>query len=209
MTNPPVSPKKNDRVLTPRHVLDATEDVLRRFGPAKANVADVARVLEVSPGSVYRHFPSKAALREAVTRRWLERIHAGLDDIADGGGPAGERLGRWLTTLFEAKRRNAVEEPGLFETYVALVSELGFVEVEHLADLKGQLARIVASGVERGEFRVGDPDAAAATVLSCTARFNHPLLAREWRDPNIQAELAAAIALVVAGLANAGSPRGE
>ncbi len=207
MTSPPAG-HRDDTVLTPRRVLDATEDVLRRFGPAKANVADVARALEVSPGSVYRHFPSKAALREAVTRRWLERIHVGLGDIADGEGPAGERLGRWLTTLFEAKRRNAVEEPGLFETYVTLVSELGFVEVEHLADLKGQLARIVASGVERGEFRVGDSDAAAATVLSCTARFNHPLLAREWRDPTIDAELAAAVALIVAGLANPGQPRG-
>ena len=207
MTNPPAG-HRDDAVLTTRRVLDATEDVLRRFGPAKANVADVARALGVSPGSVYRHFPSKAALREAVTRRWLGRIHAGLDDVADGEGPAGERLGRWLTTLFEAKRRNAAEDPGLFETYAALVAELGFVEVEHLADLKGQLARIIISGVERGEFRVGDPDAAAATVLSCTARFNHPLLAREWRDPNVHAELAAVVALVVAGLASSG-PSGD
>ena len=47
-------------VLTPERILEATEDVLRRFGLAKATVVDVARALDVSHGSVYRHFPSKA-----------------------------------------------------------------------------------------------------------------------------------------------------
>ena len=53
-------------VLTPERILEVTEDVLRRFGLAKATVVDVARALDVSHGSVYRHFPSKASLREAV-----------------------------------------------------------------------------------------------------------------------------------------------
>ena len=57
--------------LTAERILEAAEEVLRRYGPAKANVVDVARALGVSHGSVYRHFPSKAALRDAVTERWL------------------------------------------------------------------------------------------------------------------------------------------
>ena len=44
-------------------ILAATEDVLRRYGPSKATVLDVARALGVSHASVYRHFPSKTALR--------------------------------------------------------------------------------------------------------------------------------------------------
>jgi len=52
-------------VLTPERILEVTEDVLRRFGLAKATVVDVARALDVSHGSVYRHFPSKASLRQA------------------------------------------------------------------------------------------------------------------------------------------------
>ena len=57
-------------MLTSDQILVAAEDVLRRYGPEKANVVDVARALGVSHGSVYRHFPSKAALRGAVTDRW-------------------------------------------------------------------------------------------------------------------------------------------
>ena len=60
-----------DAVLTRERILEAAEDALRRYGPAKANVVDVARALAVSHGSVYRHFPSKASLRDAVTERWL------------------------------------------------------------------------------------------------------------------------------------------
>ena len=63
-------------ILTPERILEVTEDVLRRYGLAKATVVDVARALDVSHGSVYRHFPSKASLREAVAKRWLDRIDA-------------------------------------------------------------------------------------------------------------------------------------
>ena len=48
------------------------------LGLAKATVVDVARALDVSHGSVYRHFPSKASLREAVAQRWLDRVNAPL-----------------------------------------------------------------------------------------------------------------------------------
>ena len=68
-------------VLTPERILEVTEDVLRRYGLAKATVVDVARALDVSHGSVYRHFPSKASLRQAVAKRWLERVSAPLAKI--------------------------------------------------------------------------------------------------------------------------------
>ncbi len=64
----------SESALTPDQILAAAEEVLRRFGPTKASVVDVARALGVSHGSVYRHFASKAALRAAGTERWLARI---------------------------------------------------------------------------------------------------------------------------------------
>lgn len=70
--------------LSAERILDTAEEVLRRFGPAKATVLDVARALGVSHGSVYRHFPSKAALRAAVAERWLARVSTPLVEIATG-----------------------------------------------------------------------------------------------------------------------------
>ena len=78
-------------VLTPERILETTEEVLRRYGLAKATVVDVARALDVSHGSVYRHFPSKASLRQAVAKRWLDRANAPLQKIAESTGPAPSR----------------------------------------------------------------------------------------------------------------------
>jgi len=54
-----------DEVLTPERILDAAEDLRRRYGPAKATVVDVAHVFGVSHGSVYRHFPSRPCVKIA------------------------------------------------------------------------------------------------------------------------------------------------
>ena len=107
-------------VLTPERILEVTEDVLRRFGLAKATVVDVARALDVSHGSVYRHFPSKASLREAVAKRWLDRANAPLQKIAEGSGPAPARLDRWLRTMFAIKHKKVCDDPEMFATYLAL-----------------------------------------------------------------------------------------
>ena len=98
----------NDQALTAERILETAEDVLRRFGPAKATVVDVARALGVSHGSVYRHFPSKAALRDAVTERWLARISTPLAAVAAEAGPAPAAA---AALARPADRRQAAEGP--------------------------------------------------------------------------------------------------
>ena len=191
----------NESALTPDRILEAAEDVLRRFGPAKATVVDVARALGVSHGSVYRHFPSKAALRDAVTERWLARVSVPLAAVADEDGPAPERLRRWLDLLVASKRRMAREDPELFATYNELASEAREVVRAHVDTLVAQLAGIVADGVARGELQAGDPAAAGRAVFDATARFHNPVHAPEWSDPRIDAAVEGVWSLVLNGLA--------
>src|SRR5262245_41485301 len=103
-----------DTVLTPEKILEAAEDVLRRFGPSKTTVVDVARALGVSHGSVYRHFPSKTALREAVAEKWLAHIHESLLPIVTEDAPAPEKLRHWFDELIAIKRGRALDDPELF-----------------------------------------------------------------------------------------------
>ena len=189
-----------DSALTSEQILEAAEDVLRRFGPTKATVVDVARALGVSHGSVYRHFASKAALRDAVTERWLARIAAPLAAVADESGPAPERLRRWLDQLIAAKRRRALDDPELFATYMTLVAEARGVVMAHVAHLTGQLAQIIADGAARGEFAVADVNTAARAVFDATSRFHNPAHAAEWADPAIDAAFEGVWALLLAGL---------
>jgi AcrR family transcriptional regulator len=187
-------------VLTSDQIIDAAEDVLRRFGPAKATVVDVARALGVSHGTVYRHFPSKASLRSAVTERWLARSHVGLAELAAGDEPAPERLRNWLATLFAAKRRKALDDPELFATYTTLASEASDVIAEHVAGMIGQLERIVADGIASGDFDVTDAHTAAQAAWDATGRFHDPVYTGEWADPAIDASFDGVLDLVLRGL---------
>ncbi|MEV7419380.1 TetR/AcrR family transcriptional regulator [Streptomyces sp. NPDC089919] len=187
--------------LTPERILEATEDVLRRFGPTKATVVDVARALGVSHGSVYRHFPSKAALREAVTDRWLGKTVGRLAEIAGAPGEAApSKLEAWLEALFEAKRHKAGDDPELFATYTVLLAENSSVVDAHLAELVAQLTGIIGEGVEAGTLSAPDVPAAARAVFDATGRFHDPQYAPEWQSPSIAGEFEAVSGLVIRGL---------
>jgi len=189
-----------EATLTREQILEAAEEVLRRYGPAKTTVVDVARALDVSHGSVYRHFESKAALRDAVAERWLARIAAPLAAAAAEEGPAPIRLRRWLHLLAATKRERANSDPQLFATYMALVAEARTVVVVHVAGLMKQIESIIADGVASGEFAPADPPTAAQAVFDATVRFHKPLHAAEWAQPGMEARLDAVCELVLRGL---------
>jgi AcrR family transcriptional regulator len=196
--------------LTAEKILEASEDVLRRYGPAKATVVDVARELGVSHGSVYRHFPSKAALRDAVVERWLTEISIPLADVAAEESPARERLRRWLDLLVESKQSRAREEPELFATYTELAANAREVIGAHVKALTDQLAQIIADGVAQREFDVANPEVAARAVFDATSRFHNPANAPAWADPEIELAYAAVQSLLLAGLTKTtAAPRDE
>jgi len=187
-------------VLTPERILEVTEDVLRRFGLAKATVVDVARALDVSHGSVYRHFPSKASLREAVAKRWLERVHAPVHKIAESSGPAPARLENWLRTMIAIKHQKFGEDPEMFATYLTLAQEACKVVKAYKDGLVDQIAHILSDGVEQGAFEVTDVKATARALFDATCRFHHPAHAEEWSDPATPGRIDALLALLLRGL---------
>ncbi len=174
-----------DAPLTRDRILATAEDVIRRFGPAKATVVDVARALGVSHAAVYRHVTSKAALRDLVVGRWAEATMPPLRAIAAEAGPAPQRLRRLFDALIDVKRRRAADDPELFAAYRTLAADAQSVAAIHVDELIGLAATIIRAGMDEGTFRTVDPVAAARAVLAATFRFHHPAHAAEWGDPAI------------------------
>ena len=189
-----------ETALTREKILEAAQDVLRRYGPGKATVVDVARALKVSHGSVYRHFADKAALRDAVVQTWLAQMDGPLEAITAEDGPAPERLGRWLRALSSMKRRRREDDPEFFAAYVVLAADAREVVGEHVDHLLAQVTRMIRDGVTRGEFAAADPVVAAQAVLLATAHFHHPAHAAEWAHPDLDAQLEQVWAIVQRGL---------
>ena len=188
------------RGRTRERILDAAETLLRRHGLAKTTVVDVARALGMSHANVYRHFASKAELHDALIERWLRQVADPLTKIAERPGPAAERLEDWVMTFVKAKRRKVLDDPELFAAYHAATEAARDVVDAHLAKGRGQLARIIRSGVDSGEFAVSNPDAAAAAVMDAMLRFHHPYHVRETADRPIKKRARRVLGLLIAGL---------
>jgi AcrR family transcriptional regulator len=186
--------------LTREKVLSAAEDVIRRHGPAKATVLDVARALGVSHTAVYRHVATKAELRDMVVGRWLEATMPPLRAIVAKSGPAPVRLRKLIDALIAVKRRRAANDPELFAAYMTLAADAKSVIAAHIDEMVGQVAKVIASGVEEGSFRTVDPVAAGRAVLIATSKFHHPAHAAEWADPAMDASLEDVWRLLMDGL---------
>ncbi len=191
---PPDAPLTRDRILA------AAEDVIRRFGPAKATVVDVARALGVSHTAVYRHVATKAELRDLVVGQWVEATMPPLRAIVARPGPAPRRLRQLVDALIAVKRRRAAEDPELFAAYMTLAADAKSVVAAHVAEMVGLASQVIAAGVEEGAFRTVDPTAAGRAVLIATSKFHHPAHATEWGDPAIDAAFEDVWRLIMNGL---------
>jgi AcrR family transcriptional regulator len=189
-----------DIPLTRGQIVATAEDVVRRFGPDKATVVDVARALGVSHAAVYRHVASKAELRGLVVARWAEETMPPLRAIAAGTGAAPQRLRRLLDALIAVKHRRAADDPELFGAYRTLAADAQSVVAAHVDELIELVAMVIRGGVQEGTFRNVDPVAAGRAVLLATSRFHHPLHAAEWADPGIDAAFNDVWQLVMDGL---------
>lgn len=185
--------------LTREQILDTTEQVLRRFGLDKTSVVDVARALGVSHGTLYRHFPSKAALKEAVAERWLHEVSTPLSAIVENDSSALDKTRKWLEKLIHIKQSKALEDPELFAMYNALAEESVESIGKHINDLISQLTQIVGEGIQAGEFQSGDAREQASAIFFATARFHHPALAKEWLSESIKNEFEQVWNLLVSG----------
>jgi len=192
--SPPDTPLTRDRIVA------TAEEVIRRFGPAKATVVDVARALGVSHAAVYRHVATKAELRDLVVERWVAATMPPLREIAAAAGPAPERLRAFFDALVAVKRRRAADDPELFAAYRTLAAETQSVVAAHVDQLVALAARIIRDGVEEGTFRRVDPTTAGRAVLLATMRFHHPAHAGEWGDPSLAAAFDDVWSLLMNGL---------
>jgi AcrR family transcriptional regulator len=195
-----------DAPLTRDRILATAEDVIRRFGPDKATVVDVARALGVSHAAVYRHVATKAELRDLVVGRWVETTMPALRAIAAKPGPAPKRLRRLIDNLISVKRRRADDDPELFAAYRTLAADAQSVVALHIDELVELAATVIRSGVKEGTFRSVDPVAAGRAVLFATSRFHHPAHAAEWVDSSIDAAYNDVWQLLMHGLCVAKSP---
>jgi AcrR family transcriptional regulator len=77
-----------------KRILEVAKEAFTRFGAA-ASLDDIAKQAEVGPGTLYRHFPTRDALIEAVYRSEVEKMAAAERKFAETMSPV-EALRTWM-----------------------------------------------------------------------------------------------------------------
>ena len=73
---------------TRERILEVAERLFREIGYQKTTVADIAKLLRMSPANVYRFFDSKKAIHEGVARSLMGEVELEAQRIANAPGPA-------------------------------------------------------------------------------------------------------------------------
>src|SRR5246500_3363242 len=88
-----------DAVRNRERVLESAKAVFSAGG-GDASLEAVAREAGVGIGTLYRHFPTREALYEAVYRREVEQLGEMAEQLKDDAAPV-DALRRWLRSNVE------------------------------------------------------------------------------------------------------------
>ena len=159
---------------TRERILVVAERLFRQIGYQKTTIADIAKVLRMSPANVYRFFDSKKAINEGVARGLMGEVEDAAHAIVIRPGPAADRLRELLTTVHRMNSERYVGDSKLHEMVAIAMEESWQVCVAHMQIITESIVGIIAQGVASGEFEA--PDVPLAAECTCTAmiRFFHP-----------------------------------
>lgn len=85
---------RTDAQRNRERILEVAKEAFTRSG-ANASLDDIAKQARVGPGTLYRHFPSREALLEAVYRSEMEKLAAAEEKFSQELPPV-EALRAWL-----------------------------------------------------------------------------------------------------------------
>ena len=189
---------------TRERILVVAERLFREIGYQKTTVADIAKVLRMSPANVYRFFDSKKAIHEGVARSLMGEVEIEARRIADTPGPAAPRLRELLTTVHRMNCERYIGDAKLHEMVAVAMEESWEVCVAHIERITEMIGAVIAQGMASGELEEADVPLAAMCACTAMIRYFHPQMIEQSVNkpgPSID-EM---IDFVLAGLA----PRGK
>jgi AcrR family transcriptional regulator len=169
---------------TRERILVVAERLFREIGYQKTTVADIAKMLSMSPANVYRFFDSKKAIHEGVARILMGEVEVAAKAILAKPGPATPRLRELLTKVHRMNSERYVGDAKLHEMVEIAMEESWDVCVAHVQGITETIGGVIAQGIASGEFEPQDVPLAAMCTCHAMIGFFHPqMLAQAKKKP--------------------------
>jgi AcrR family transcriptional regulator len=105
--NPQVKIKPDD---TRARIMETADNLFRRLGYGKTAVADIAAELGMSSANIYRFFPSKIAIVQAMCQRCLSELEEKVWAVARSRATASQRLEQLVLETLAYHKENLLED---------------------------------------------------------------------------------------------------
>jgi AcrR family transcriptional regulator len=172
------------RAETYELILFKAKELFTRFGPMRTTVADIARGLGMSSANIYKFFPNKNAIIEAVGQRFMTDLHRDLIPLTKTPKPAWDRIedviravNRHFADMIESNfnLHGAQFFQNILEFEILKRQEKFVGEFLHLT-LRQEVAQLLREGAAAGQLRVDDADELADTFLDCLSCSIEPIM---------------------------------
>jgi AcrR family transcriptional regulator len=148
------SPKRTPRADAQRNrerILEVAKEAFTRSG-ANASLDDIAKQARVGPGTLYRHFPTREELLQAVYRSEIEKLAAAEQKLAQSMPPI-EALRAWLLLFVDYIEKKKM----IAHVLNTLLGDPKKVFAASYAQIQEALRSLVQRAIKSGDIR-GDLD---------------------------------------------------
>jgi len=138
---------RTDAQRNRERILEVAKEAFTRSG-ANTSLDDIARQSGVGAGTLYRHFPTRDALLEAVYRTEVEKIAAAEQELSEKLPPV-EALRAWMLLFVDYIAAKQIIAPALN----TLVGGPSKVYEASRAQVQGAIDGLVKRAIESGDIR--------------------------------------------------------
>jgi len=146
----PIAPARKPRADSARNrqsLIDAAKAGFAEFG-LNVSLEEIARRAGVGIGTLYRHFPSREAVVEAVYRREVEQLAEAVPRLLETS-PAGEALHKWMHLFVDYIATKRLIAPSL----AAAASRGSSLHASSVELITGAITTLVKRAVAGGDVR--------------------------------------------------------
>ncbi len=130
-----------------KRILEVAKEAFTRFG-ANTSLDDIASEAGVGPGTLYRHFPTREELLQAVYRSEMEKLATAERKFGESMPPI-EALRAWLLLFVDAIETKHIIAPALN----SLIGDSKKVFAASYAQIHEALHALVKRAIKSGDIR--------------------------------------------------------
>ncbi|MBN8648399.1 MAG: TetR/AcrR family transcriptional regulator [Caulobacterales bacterium] len=193
----------DEKQATSLRILDAASKRFLHYGYQKTTMNEIARDLSMSTGNLYRFYPSKLDIAEALAIKSENVEFYALENIVQQDIPSIDKLRKFAFRIFKDTYDHIAESKKIYEIAQVIINERPQYANRRLERERKLLVQIFEQGIEAKSLSInGDLNETALAFQCATMRFRYGYLPQNADFETIAHDLDLVLDLITSGIAS-------